>query len=442
MTRLLTRLCPGACRPLHQVPAVTPPDSAASPQDRRTVVPLLSLCAFASAASMRICDPLLPVLATQFDVPLASAAATTNGFALAYGLCQFFLGPLGDRYGKLLIVVVTGALAGLAAIACALAPDLQSLIVARLAAGAFAGASIPLSMAWIGDNVPFAERQPVLARYLIGQMLGMSSGLIVGGVLADWIGWRAAFWLIAVAFGIAAFKLWPRARLEARRQATPDQDSGLVRQFLDQSRVLLLDPWSRRIILFAGIEGFLLFGAMALVPSFVQVAHQFSPTAAGLSAALFGVGGIVYASNARRMLTQLGPAGLALIGGALFAVAMAINWLTEPTLWMTAPDSPRPDSDLLRTLDYLVFAAPLVAGLGYYMLHNTLQVQASQMNSAAARGIAFSWFASSLWVGQGLGVTAAALLAGGAGFVPVFIIAGVGVFVLALRFAAALRARQ
>lgn len=400
-------------------------------------MPLLSLCAFASAASMRICDPLLPMLASQFNVPLASAAATTNGFALAYGLCQFFLGPLGDRYGKLLIVVITGALAGVAAIACALAPDLQSLIIARLAAGAFAGASIPLSMAWIGDNVPFAERQPVLARYLIGQMLGMSTGQIIGGMLADWIGWRAAFWLIAVAFGVAAWKLWPRARLEARDRPARTTETSLARQFVDQSRVLMLDPWSRRIILFAGIEGFLLFGAMALVPSFVQVAHHFSVTAAGLSAALFGIGGILYASNTRRLLGQLGPAGLALVGGALFAVAMAINWLTDPSLWQT-----RPDSDWLRTLDYLVFVAPLVAGLGYYMLHNTLQVQASQMNSAAARGIAFSWFASSLWIGQGLGVTASALLAGNAGFLPVFIIAGVGVFLLALRFASALRARS
>ena len=103
-----------------------PSDSSPRPQDSRAVVPLLSLCAFASAASMRICDPLLPVFASEFNVPLASAAATTNGFALAYGLCQFFLGPLGDRFGKLLIVVLTGALAGLAAIACALAPDLHS----------------------------------------------------------------------------------------------------------------------------------------------------------------------------------------------------------------------------------------------------------------------------------------------------------------------------
>ena len=407
-------------------PTPTPPSPA--PPDRSAIVPLLSLCAFASAASMRICDPLLPVFADEFDVPLASAAATTNGFALAYGLCQFFLGPLGDRFGKLLIVVLTGALAGLTAVACALAPNLDWLIVARLAAGAFAGATIPLSMAWIGDNVPFAERQPVLARYLIGQMLGMSAGQIAGGALADWFGWRIAFWLIALAFASAALALWPRAREETRaRSGAPAE--GLLSQFIGQSRALMTDAWSRRVILFAGIEGFLLFGAMALVPSFAQTAHHFSPTTAGISAALFGLGGILYASNTRRLLDRLGP-------GGLFAVAMTVNWLTDPGLWAV-----RPGGDGLRLLDSLVFSAPLVAGLGYYMLHNTLQVQASQLSSTG-RGIAFSWFASSLWVGQGLGVTAAALLAGRAGFLPVFLIASLGIFALAAVFARGMRARQ
>ena len=412
-----------------------PPDPTPRPQDSSAVVPLLSLCAFASAASMRICDPLLPVFANEFNVPLASAAATTNGFALAYGLCQFFLGPLGDRFGKLLIVVLTGALAGLAAIACALAPNLDWLIVARLAAGAFAGATIPLSMAWIGDNVSFAERQPVLARYLIGQMLGMSAGQIAGGALADWFGWRIAFWLIALAFAIAALTLWPRARQEARaRSGAPTE--GLLSQFIGESQALMTDAWSRRVILFAGIEGFLLFGAMALVPSFVQTVHHFSPTLAGISAALFGLGGILYASNTRRLLDRLGPGGLARVGGALFAFAMIVIWLTDPGIWAVPPGG-----NGLRLLDAVVFIAPLVAGLGYYMLHNTLQVQASQLSSTG-RGIAFSWFASSLWVGQGLGVTAAALLAGRAGYLPVFIIASIGIFALAILFARGVRARQ
>ena len=54
---------------------------------------------------MRICDPLLPVLAGEFDSTLTAAAATTTGFALAYGSTQLFFGPLGDRVGRLPVIV-------------------------------------------------------------------------------------------------------------------------------------------------------------------------------------------------------------------------------------------------------------------------------------------------------------------------------------------------
>ena len=57
-----------------------------------------------------------------------------------------------------------------------MAPGYQMLLAGRLLAGATAGAIIPLSMAWLGDVVPYEERQPVLARFLAGQILGLSTG--------------------------------------------------------------------------------------------------------------------------------------------------------------------------------------------------------------------------------------------------------------------------
>jgi MFS family permease len=83
--------------------------------NQRTLL-LLSICAFASAASMRICDPLLPVLAGAFDTTLTAAAATTTGFAIAYGATQLFFGPLGDRIGRLPVIVVTTTIAAAASV--------------------------------------------------------------------------------------------------------------------------------------------------------------------------------------------------------------------------------------------------------------------------------------------------------------------------------------
>ena len=60
----------------------------------------IGLAGFASMASMRACDSVLPALAAGFSVTTSAAAQTISGFAIAYGVMQFFLGPLGDRLGK------------------------------------------------------------------------------------------------------------------------------------------------------------------------------------------------------------------------------------------------------------------------------------------------------------------------------------------------------
>ena len=65
-------------------------------------------------------------------------------------------------------------------------------------------------MAWIGDVIAYERRQPVLARFLIGQILGLSGGVALGGYAADHLQWRTPFVLIALGFVlIAAWLLVP-----------------------------------------------------------------------------------------------------------------------------------------------------------------------------------------------------------------------------------------
>src|ERR1700716_783664 len=123
---------------------------------------------------------LLLSLASEFRVSLGTASYVITLFSVAYGLSQLFFGPLGDRFGKYLVVAWACMACAVTALLCALAPNFSLLLVARLLAGGTAAAIIPLSMAWIGDVVPYNERQPVLAKFLIGQILGVSAGVLVG----------------------------------------------------------------------------------------------------------------------------------------------------------------------------------------------------------------------------------------------------------------------
>jgi predicted MFS family arabinose efflux permease len=78
--------------------------------------------------------------------------------------------------------------------------------------------------------------------------------------------------------------------------------------------------------------------------------------------------------------------------------------------------------------------AVLLLGGSFYLLHNTLQTRATEM-APAARGSAISAFAFCLFFGQAVGVAGAGLLVELAGYRAVFIIAGVGLAVLASWFA-------
>ena len=74
-------------------------------------------------------------------------------------------GPLGDRFGKYRVIAWACVACAVATLLCALAPGFGLLLGARMVAGAMLAAVIPLSMAWIGDVVPYEHRQPVLARW-------------------------------------------------------------------------------------------------------------------------------------------------------------------------------------------------------------------------------------------------------------------------------------
>ena len=106
---------------------------------------MLALASFASAANLRVCDPLLPQIADELGVTVGSAATVVTTFAVAYGVSQVVVGPLGDARGKLLMVVLGSLWAGFATVLSPPCP-LGPLVFARFLAGAGAAAVIPLPL--------------------------------------------------------------------------------------------------------------------------------------------------------------------------------------------------------------------------------------------------------------------------------------------------------
>jgi predicted MFS family arabinose efflux permease len=374
---------------------------------RRDVL-LLSFAAFTSSASLRATDPLLPLIAEDFGVTTGAAAAAVTSFALAYGLLQVICGPLGDRYGRYRTIAAAAFVSALGSLACAAAPDLRSLVAARFVAGATIGAFIPLSLAWIGDTFPYAERQPVLARFLIGQMVGIGFGAAAAGWLAERYGWRAIFVLLAAVLLAIATAL----ALEARRQPRPAARAGIAQSFARMPRLLTERP-VRGLIVIGFFEGLLIFGALAFVALQFQRRYGVGPGAAGTLVASYAFGGLVYATVAPRALRRFGEIGLATLGGSALAAGYAVLAISS---WLALA----------------AFALAAIGG-GFYMFHTTLQTRLTQV-APSARGSVVALFATFLFMGQASGVWLASNLADAIGIAPVFGASAIGLAVLALAF--------
>ena len=349
---------------------------------------LVGVAAFAAMAAMRVCDPMLLTLAAQFDRTLGEASRVVSVFAISYGVLQLVYGPLGDRLGKLRVIATASAACSVAAAFAAAAPTLEVLVIGRALMGATAAGIVPLAMAWVGDNVAYELRQETLARLLGATVSGMIAGQWLGAWITDALGWRYAFALLAGVFIAAAWPLYREAaatRAGTGPAAEPRAGSGLINPLS-----LLREARVRWVLCVTAIEGALVFGVLAFVPSHLAQQFGFSTAAAGAVLALYGVGGLLYSRLARRGLHLLGERGLASAGGALLGLSLLV--LAWSGHWLAA------------------LPACLLAGSAFYMLHATLQTQATQM-APSRRGAAVALFACALFFGQSVGIVAASLAA-------------------------------
>ena len=384
---------------------------------RGRAVVVLSLAAFASAAALRATDALLPLIAGSFGTTPGGASAVITGFAVAYGLLQLVNGPIGERIGKYRMVFWLTAVSAAGNLACALAPSLPLLVAARFATGATVGAIVPLAMAWIGDAVPYERRQAVLARFLIGHMFGVAFATSASGFLGERYGWQAMFYLLAVLYSVTALLLQLELRTNPQTREARPGAGGIGAAFARMAALTRL-PWVRVILAIVFLEGALFYGALAFVALDLHQRFGLSLGASGSMVAAFALGGLLYAAGAGRLVPRLGERGLVLGGGVLIGLGFLCLVLAPAPGW--------------------AFPCIVALGAGIYMLHNTLQVHATQM-APEARGGALAVFACSLFTGQSAGVWLASHAVDAAGVRPVYVIAAVGLLLLALDFRRRLR---
>jgi len=345
----------------------------------RPLILVLGACGFASTFTMRIVDPLVPTLASEFTRSIPQVAGMATAFSFSYAIGQPFFGPIADSIGKLKTIGTCLFLLALLSLAATFAFSFELLTVVRAATGIVAGGVIPVAMAAIGDRAPMAERQVMLGRFLVLMIVGQMAGAAFSGVIAEHIGWRSVFVVAAAMAAVAAalVTLVLKPRPDAARLPLSFKNA------LANYGTVFANPRTKLLYALVITEGSLVFGMPPYVAAILQERAGIGSSLSGLAIAGTGIGGIVYGILTRILVERLGPARMTTVGGLLMALGFAL--FSVPTLpWWTA-------------IGFFI-----VNGFGFFLMHGTFQAQATEL-APSARSSGMALFACSLFMGHALG---------------------------------------
>ena len=193
------------------------------------VVWLLFVFAWTANFAIRVgFSALLPPIIRDLDLSYARAGVLASAFFWAYLALQIPSGLLGDRFGRRRVLIVGLIAVAVATAATGLAGSLAALVLARLATGAGQGSLFANDRAIIASVTPREKIGLGQGLSFTGPGLGITIGLMAGGILADALSWRAVLllfalgplaaalaigrWVPSIPPSTAASALWPRLR--------------------------------------------------------------------------------------------------------------------------------------------------------------------------------------------------------------------------------------
>jgi predicted MFS family arabinose efflux permease len=343
------------------------------------ILNIIALATFAASLSARALDPVLPHIAGDFGVSIARAAGFASVFAFTFAIIQPVLGAAADLFGKARLAVACLVVLGLANILGALSSSFSLLFASRILAGIGAGGVFPIALSLTSDLVGPDKRQVAIGRTLAGSMTGNLLGASLSGLIGDLLGWRGVLAVLGSLAVVASLAVAIGFRGGALARAPAKVDLSVLRHGY---RTIFANPNARVCYTAVFIEGCCVLGLFPYIASFLFEQGVTSLSVSGLVIAGFAVGGLFYTMSVSRLLPRLGVNAMMISGAVLMGLQLAIIAL--------GPRWP------------LQAGSFILMGWGFYMLHGSLQVFASEL-SEEARATALSLHSFFFFMGQTVG---------------------------------------
>jgi predicted MFS family arabinose efflux permease len=170
---------------------------------------------FGCFINMWCTQPILPVLADSLHVRLAATNNTVTAPLVATALIAPFCGALSDRFGRKIFISGAAFLLVFPTLLCAMSDSLHWLTIFRFIQGMMLPFIFTVTIAYIADEFPGPTATRLAGIYMSGTISGGLAGRLVSGYVAEFFGWRAAFYavgLISLAVALVVFFLLPREK--------------------------------------------------------------------------------------------------------------------------------------------------------------------------------------------------------------------------------------
>ncbi|NKB46649.1 MAG: Bcr/CflA family efflux MFS transporter [Legionellales bacterium] len=276
--------------------------------------------------------PSLPAMTIQLNTSTDWIQWTISLYVLGYSLSHFFYGPLSDRFGRRPILLTGLAITLLGSTVCVLASTIEWLLLGRILQGLGFGAGGLLSRAILRDTYTDAT----LARYssYCGIVISITIGIapVVGGVLEEWLSWRASFItllaLVLFVFVYTYFKL-------PETNSTLNVHALRWASVMSNYRILLTHKifWGYTLCASLAFSGIIAY--ITTIPFLMINIIGLSPAQFGLLAILIAAAQTIGFTLNARFIEQLGIQaaiqigfGLMFLGSILLLVVSLSGWLT------------------------------------------------------------------------------------------------------------------
>ena len=235
--------------------------------------------------------PALPSIGQSLGASMSAVQASLMAFFISLGVGQLIYGPLSDMVGRKPPLYFGLVLFGAGSVGCALAPDIQTLVVLRFIQGLGASAGMVIPRAVVRDLHTGHDAARLMSLLMLVFSVSPILAPLVGSLLIESLGWRSVFWAVTLA-AVLGLVLLATSLGETRPAAKRGNSS--VRSALQGYGVLLRDRHFLGLV-FIGAFGLSSFFAYLANSSFVLIDHyglsprQYSIAFAANAAAFIGV---------------------------------------------------------------------------------------------------------------------------------------------------------